>query len=95
MFSHAAPFQDAAVAASALAFVIKTSKRSDLGARASQAQSFLNTPIIIYLYPAKSLILQGNGALANLLDNCLPRTLRIPRPSVNKRCIDLLESGRA
>jgi hypothetical protein len=44
------------------------SKASDLGARALPVQSSADTLIIIYLYPAKSLILCGKGALANLLE---------------------------
>jgi hypothetical protein len=44
-----------------------SSKRGNLLAWAPQVQSSANTPIIIYLYPAKSLILWDKGALAKLL----------------------------
>ena len=58
------PFQNAAVANRAGRHHFNT----PLIAR---APSFANTPIIIYLYPTKSLILLVNGALANMLSQFL------------------------
>jgi hypothetical protein len=78
MFSHAAPSSVALCAGNnptstswPTFAVFRSSIRHRNGAtlmhRRPQVQSSANTPIIIYLYPAKSLIFYGKVALANLL----------------------------
>jgi hypothetical protein len=67
LFSHVTSFQNAAVASGAGGFhcffflgrdwVFRSGIRHQNGATLPQVQAFANTPIITYLYPAKSLIL--------------------------------------